>query len=202
MPDAVIAKNNDAKFIPHPDGQFVAQCVDVIDLGEKVADFPNTPKYLAHVCAIVFRTGATNEDTGEVIDIAREFTVSMGEKSNMRKFLESWRGKAYTTEEADAGVPVDKLCGNHALIQVEHKKSGKGRTYAFINTAVAVPKQMRDKLPDYLASYERAEYWTERKAEYAKLADAFRKEAGVKPKKQPEDFGDLDDVDGDDDLPF
>lgn len=201
MADTIVAKNTDAKFTPHPEGQFVAQCVDAIDLGERVKDYTGRPKYLAHECALVFRTGEVNEE-GKPIDVARELTVSMGEKANLRKLLESWRGKQYTAEEADAGVPVDKLVGQHALLTIEHKVSGKGRTYANIVAAVGVPKQMRDKVPDYTQDYERDPYWTKKKEEYAKMAAAFRGDTNGKRPKQAEDFGDLDDADGDDDLPF
>ena len=88
-----------AEFLPHPEGQFVAVCCDVIDLGEKVDDYPGTPPKLSPKCALVFRTGEKNADTSEAIDIAQEYTVSMGEKANLRKALESWRGKPYRKGE-------------------------------------------------------------------------------------------------------
>lgn len=176
MADRIVAKNEASKFKPHPTGGFVAQCVDAIDLGEKVTDYPGTPKYLSPKCALVFRTGEKNDETGDLIDVAQEFTVSMSEKSNLRPFLESWRGREYTPEEADGGVPVDKLCGKWAYIQVGNKKSQKGRAYAVIMTAVAVPKGMA--LPT-LPPYERAKYWEDRKEEYRKAADAFRAEIGA-----------------------
>src|SRR5690349_9680772 len=131
MADKVTATNQDSKFKPHREGNdFLGLCVDVIDLGETTVAFPNKPTYLAQKCALVFRTGEKNPETGDYIDVSAEFTVSMGEKANLRKFLESWRGKPYTQEQIDAGVPVDKLEGNWALLAVAHKKSAKGRTYA------------------------------------------------------------------------
>ena len=96
-------------------------------MGESVQDFADKPKYLAQKCALVFRTGEKNEETSSYIDVSGEFTLSMGEKANLRKFLEQWRGKPYTVEQVDAGVPLDKLVGNWALLTVAHKKSAKGR---------------------------------------------------------------------------
>src|SRR5579864_255671 len=107
--DPVVAKGNDSKFRPHPEGQFVGQCVDVIALGESVEEFAGQPQRLVQKCALVFRTGERNEDIGEFIDIAREFTVSMGEKANLRKFMEQWRGRPYTAEQIEAGVPLHKM---------------------------------------------------------------------------------------------
>jgi hypothetical protein len=177
MADKITAKNVDTPRPVHEAGQFVAKCVDVIDLGEKVQDYdPKKPKYLAPKCALVFRTGEKNPETGEYLDVSVEYTVSMGEKSNMRPFLEGWRGKAYTPAEADEGVPLDKLEGRWALIQIGHKTSKKDKPYAIIMTAMGVPKGMA--LPTF-GPYERAKFWAERKAEYQKGADTYRDEIGI-----------------------
>lgn len=199
MTDTMIAKGTDAKYRAHDEGQFVGQCVDLIDLGEKVQDFPGSKPYLAQTCALVFRTGERNEETGDYIDIAREFTVSMGEKANLRAFLQQWRGKPYTAEQITAGVPLHKLVGNFALLTVAHRTSGKGRTYANITACVGVPKQMASSLTPY-TDYVRAEYWATRKQEYAAAAEKFRAEQGA-PTEDFEDFpAPL--ADEDDGLPF
>lgn len=201
MSDTIVATGSESKFKPHPIGQHIGQCVDVINLGEKVQDYPGTPSYLALTCAIVFRTGERNEETGEYIDIAREFTVSMGDKANLRKFLEQWRGRAYTKEQIEAGVPVDKLTGNHGLLTVTHRTSAKGRDYANITACVGIPKQMANMVTTY-SDYVRAEYWATKKKEYAEAAARFRSDA-----KQPnandfpsEEYAPL--AEEDDDLPF
>lgn len=178
MADRLSAKNSDSKFRPHPEGQFVGQCVDVIDLGEKVSEFPGKATSLSHKCALVFRTGEVNLETGELVDIAQEYTVSMGEKANLRKALESWRGKPYSEEECDAGVPLDKLEGQYALVGVGNKTSGSGKKYGYIISLVAIPKQMKKDLPGF-AQYERAKYWEDRRADYAKAAQKFRDDIGA-----------------------
>lgn len=200
MSDTITAKGNDAKFRPHEEGQFVAQCVDTIDLGERVEEFAGKPKKLSPKCAIVFRTGETNPETGEPIDVAKEFTVSMGEKANLRKFLEAWRGKKYTAEQVAEGVPLHKLTGNFGLLSVEHRLSGGGKTYANIAAIVGVPKQMAESLPTFPV-YSRAEFWAERKKEYAEAARKFRADAAI----SRDDDGEIDDrinSTEDDDLPF
>lgn len=198
MSDPINAKGGEAKFTPHSEGQFIGVCVDTIDLGDNVEAFPPAPPKLAHKCVIVFRTGERNA-AGEYIDIAREFTVSMNEKANLRKFLEQWRGKAYTTEQAEAGVPVHKLTGQPALLTISHKTSGQGRTYANITACVGVPKQMAAGIGKY-EDYTRAEYWTEKKKVYAEAARKFR------AAESPADAEDFDESqasdDADDGLPF
>ena len=142
MSDAVIARGSDAKFTPHDAGQFVGQCVDVIDLGQKVEEFAGKPTKLAAKVALVFRTGERNAETGEYSDIAQEFTVSLNEKANLRKFLEQWAGKPYSDEQIEQGVALNALTGRHGLLTIAHKTSGKGRTYATIAACVGIPKQM------------------------------------------------------------
>lgn len=200
MPDIIVAKGNDAKFQAHPEGQFVALCVDAIDLAERVEQFQGQPAKLAAKCALVFRTGQKNEDTGEFIDVGREFTVSMGDKANLRKFLEQWRGKKYTPEQIKQGVPLHKMAGNWALLSVEHRESGAGRTYANITAAVGVPEMMRASLPAF-PEYRRPDFWSQRKEEYTKEAQAFRAKAAAPPS---DDFEDSPEAlrDGEDDFPF
>jgi hypothetical protein len=198
MSDPITAKGSDAKFLPHPDGQFVATCVDTIDLGDNVETFAGKPPKLAHKCALVFRTGERNESTGEYIDISREFTVSMSEKANLRKFLEQWRGKPYQAAQIEEGVPLHKLTGQPALLTIAHKVSSQERTYANIAACVGVPKQMRDSVATH-GEYVRADYWGEKKKTYAESARKFRGDIG-----QPAD-DDLDEsqqYDEDDALPF
>ena len=173
MSDTINAKNESgsAKYAPHKNGQFVAQCVDVIDLGEKVDSGPNYPDKLSPKCVLVFRTGEKNEK-GEPHDVAQEYTVSMYEKANLRKALETWRGQPYTEGQVNDGVPLHKLMGQWALITVAHKQSKKDRTYAFIQSIIGVPAMLKER--PVFDSYKRAEFWQERKDEYAQDAAKFR----------------------------
>lgn len=200
-PDMVVAKNTGGKFVSHSAGQFAARCVDVVDFGDKVEQFPGNPERLVHKVGIVFRTGEVNPDTNEYIDVMREFTVSMGDKANLRRFLEDWRGKSYTNDEVEQGAPLHKLVGVSCLITVEHKTSGSGRTYANIKGIAPLPKQMAAAAPA-TDGYTRPEYLTERKKAYAEEAKKYRAKVNA-PSSHPMDDG----FDGfppaaDDDLPF
>lgn len=196
MADQVIAKDEGAKFLPHPEGQFVGVCVDVINLGVRPETYLGKDKGLTPKCSLVFMTDQKNPQTGAMHTISAEFTVSMGEKSGLRLLLEAWRGKSYTEEQAKAGVPVDKLVGVAALMSVEHKTSGKGRTYAKIKTISPLPKGL--PIPE-VSGYKREEFWQQRKDEYAAEAKRYREtmHAGHDDFPEPQDPGE--DID---DLPF
>lgn len=178
-PDTIVARNEGGgTFTPHPKGQFAARCVDVIDLGEKVEQYEGKPPKLSHKVALVFRTGEKNPDTGDVVDLVKEFTLSMYETANLRKFLAAWRGKDYTEAEVEEGAPLHKLCGVTALLNVEHKKSGQGHVYANINAIQRLPAKMADDAPSG-DDYARPEYLNKRKADYAAEAKLFRERIGA-----------------------
>lgn len=173
MADEINAKDNGGGgFLPHPEGQFGAVCVDTIDLGERLKTWGNKPK-VSPMCALVFMTGEENESTGHLHDVHQEFTVSMFESASLRLFLEAWRGRSYTEEQAKAGVPLHKLVGQAALISVEHKKSAKGRTYAVIKSIMPLPKGMIAPAVN-LDGYERAAFWEDRKKGYRDELANFR----------------------------
>lgn len=68
--------------------------------------------------------------------ISKRYTLSLGDKANLRKDLESWRGKAFTEEQLE-GFDLGVLVTQNCQLQVIHKKAGT-KTYANINTIVNV----------------------------------------------------------------
>ena len=200
-------------FTPHPPGVYMARCVDVITLGNRVE---RTWGKVSPKISLIFRTPAKRDD-GQPFDIGRELTLSMADKANLRKFLESWRGRAYTMAQLAAGVPRPNLVGQPAMLSIVHgqSKSHPDRSYARIDSIMPPMKGM--PVPE-LDGYERASYWADRKTEYANELRAYRAEsssaapaAQVKPVQgtgpgawqapPPEDDGDMGD-DSDDSIPF
>lgn len=176
-------------------------CVDVIDLGERVEDFPGRPAKIARKGALVFASGERKED-GTLHTVSAEFTLSSHEKASLRLALESWRGRKYSDDELDAGLPLHKLTGQLALVLVEHATSKGGRTFAKPRAITPVPKAMRQFAPD-VSDYTRAPYWEDRKAEYAAGVRKFRTDHGGATADHDSTFADLPTTgDTGDDLPF
>ena len=189
MSDDVVAKDQGSGFTPHDEGQFAAACADVVGLGERVERYPGKPERVVEKCALVFVTNTV----GETKEVSAEFTVSMNERASLRLFLELWRGKGYSPEQAAAGVPLRLLRGKPALITVEHKRSQKGRIYAKIRGITALPPGLT--APD-IDGYQRAAFWGERKKLYATEAEQFKQT--IAKSEQPQEPSPEDD----DDLPF
>ena len=193
MPDKMTLKDSGGSFTPHAVGQFAARCVDVIDLGQRIETFPGSPPRIVDKVALVYWSDSDSEPH----DVAREFSASLNEKAAVRKWLEDWRGRSYTREQAAEGIPVDKLVGVPCLVSVEHKVSGKGRTYAHLKSISPLPKKMEAPLGD---AYVRAPYWAERVATYRSECAAWAK---AQERMQDDGYPDQSpEVDGDASVPF
>lgn len=178
MSDQVTVKmeQHQKSFTPAPVGSQHAVCVDVIDMGQRVESFKDQPKRLSPKVVLVFQTADVNAETGARYEVSIEFTASFGAKAKLRKMLGGWRGKPYSDEEAMAGAPLHKLVGVNAVLNVLHKTSGQGRTYAAIDSIAPPMKGLPKIEPD---EYVRGEYWAQRKAEYAAEVAEFKKAATV-----------------------
>lgn len=67
-----------------------------------------------------------------------DLTVSLDEKSNLRKLLQSWRGKTFTPEELK-GFDLRNVLGVGGQVQIIHKSTDRG-TYGKVNTVIPLPK--------------------------------------------------------------
>jgi hypothetical protein len=142
----IIVKGN-GDYENHPEGQYRAVCMDVVDLGEV-----ENKKYgkVQHKVALVFHTEKKMKD-GRPFEVWERFTASLDEKAHLRKFLQGWRGRAFTAEEIN-GFDLEKLIGVNAYVQIIHNVSGD-KTYANIDTVMLLPKGMPKLEPT--AEYER-----------------------------------------------
>lgn len=200
-PDEPIAKPG-GTFTPHPEGQFAAACVDVVDLGMKVDDYQGK-KSLNPKVALIFATGERREVDKGKSDLALvtvEMTNTSGKKGNLRKFLESWRGKSYSDEQVSEGLPLGKLHGQNALITIEHKVTGSGNKMAKVRAIAQLPEVMKSAvLWAAVEEYTRPKFLEDRKVKYAEEAAQFAATPGASdPGPTPQD----DDDDPDSSLPF
>jgi hypothetical protein len=191
MPDEITVRD-EGGYVPPPEGQFLSVCVDVIDLGRTVEQYLQNPPKIAWKVALVFQLAERN-DEGQPYEVSVEKTVNFGPKAGLRDFLGKWRGKSYTDEEARTGAPLHKLVNVNGLITVEHKTSGAGRLYAKISN-ISPPVRGMPKLT--AQGYQRSEYWTKKKDEYAAKVAAH--EGNGSPREFAAVAAEMDK----DDLPF
>jgi hypothetical protein len=114
----------------------MAVCVGVIDLGEQYSDMF---KNYSNKCMIVWELpGETIEIDGEQKprQLSKEFTISSSNKSNLRKFIESWNGKNYSDDEF-MDLDVFDQIGKPCQLNVVLNSTGE---YANVDNIMPIPR--------------------------------------------------------------
>lgn len=125
-----------------PAGTHVAVCTMVADMGVQPSGKfrPKEKIYIRWELPneiIEWQDKDGNKSTGPMV-VGKQYTLSLSEKANLRKDLESWRGKIFTKEELD-GFDIRKILGKACMIGVVHNRQGD-KTYANISTVMGLSK--------------------------------------------------------------
>ena len=150
---AIIAKKPESSFTPCPEGLHQAVCVDVVDLGLQKGVYGEK-----HKAEIRWQTELMNEDAQPArrFQLRKWYTISLHEKSNLRKDLECWRGRKFTEAELD-GFDLEKLLGANCQLQVIHNLSDEGKTYDNVQAIVPHNARVPKIAPqDYTRQQDRA----------------------------------------------
>lgn len=134
----IISEKTGGSFTPLPAGTHMAVCYMMVDEGTQ---YNENFKNFSHKIRIGWEVpGETVEVDGEQKPrvISKEYTASLSQKANLRKDLESWRGKAFTPEELKH-FDLKSIVGAPCMINVIHNEYN-GNTYAKVSGVMAVPK--------------------------------------------------------------
>jgi hypothetical protein len=135
-----IAKETGSDFAPAPSGAHIARCFACVSLGTQPSNNPQfAPAFKIMLLWELCNEALEIEGQKVPMTISREYTSSLGSKSNLRKDLESWRGREFTPEELK-GFDVAKVVGQPCIVNVLHRTSGKGKTYAAVSSVMRLPK--------------------------------------------------------------
>jgi len=142
----IASSTGGSNYEPIPAGTYVARCYSMIHMGTIKESYMGEEKYVNKV-RLTFELPTElkvfKEENGEQPQvISKEFTLSLGDKSNLRAFLNSWRGKALTEEECKS-FDIAVLAGKACTLSIIHKTSKvSGKTYAEIASIGGVMKGM------------------------------------------------------------
>lgn len=141
-------------FKPAPAGTHAAVCCDVIDLGILEVTYSGKTKK-QHKVNIVWQIEELRDDNKPFL-VRKRYTLSLHEKSAMRKDLESWRGKSFTNPELE-GFDLEVLLGVGCLLNIIHAPhAGGGEPYANVAAIMKLPRNMpAPKVVDYIRDCER-----------------------------------------------
>ena len=145
----IATANNESKFpkLPLPEaGTVQAVCCGIWDLGLQLSNFKNedgSDKY-QHKIIIAWEIAQLidvpeSEHNGKPYMLNKTYTLSLGEKANLRKDLESWRGKPFTEEEIRNGFNVENLYGINCIIGIAHEPNRNDPSIVYANVTSILP---------------------------------------------------------------
>ncbi len=146
---SLIAKESggSASFDPVAAGMHPARCVGVVDLGTQESyDKAFAPKRQVLITWEIPSERIDIDEDGKTVSkprfISNTYTLSLNGMSNLRKTLDSWRGRAFTAEELE-GWDLFNILSAPCLLNVTHKSSKDGqKTYANVTSVNPLPKGM------------------------------------------------------------
>lgn len=137
-----------------PAGVHIGRCFSLIDLGTQETNGQYGVK-LQHKLRIGWELFGEDENGGPLtidvdgkqmpMTISKSYTVSLHEKSSMRKDLAAWRGKDFTEEEARA-FDVSKLIGAYCMVNVTTSETN-GKTYSNVAGLTPLPAALKNAKP-------------------------------------------------------
>jgi hypothetical protein len=146
---AIVAKKE--TYPVCPGGSHLGVCIDVVDLGMVKLNYSGKTK-TQHKIRIVWQVGELRED-GNPFQVSKRYTLSLHEKSSLRKDLESWRGQPFTESQLE-GWDVEGVIGVGAMLSVV-QNANQGNVYANVAAIMRPPKGMT--LPPVDPSYVRVQ---------------------------------------------
>lgn len=199
-----------------PAGAYIGRCYSLVDLGTQLTTGQYGEK-LQHKIRIGWELFGEDEEgnplTIEVdgkempLTITKGYTVSLHEKSGLRRDLAAWRGKDFTDEEAK-GFDVSKLIGAYCMVNCTTSETN-GKTYTNVSGLTPLPGALKNAKP---AAVHAPVVFDLDKPDmkvfasfHEKLQDAIKRspEWAAAQKKNGSGFDDMEnDIHPDSDIPF
>lgn len=155
-----------------PQGTHIAILYQIIHLGTQKMEWKGDVKEMYKI-RLTFELPFKKKEFGGELKpfvISKEVTLSMGQKSTLRKLVEGMIGSLLSDEEA-YGFDIETLLGKACLIRVVHQTSSDGGVYSILESispimeGQTIPeqfnksavlsfdvwnKEMFEKLPDFI----------------------------------------------------
>jgi hypothetical protein len=180
----VSAQGGGKDFAIHPQEVVAARCTRIIDLGSQLAraGYDGKAPKASRKVMFCFESSALipeGDFEGQPFVIVQQYTLSIGDKANMRKDLEAWRGRKFTPQELD-GFDLKNVLGKACMLNIVHSEpDGSGKVFANIGSIMPLPSGMTAK-----AAYGELLFFSLNdfsKATFEKLPDWVKKKVVTSP---------------------
>jgi hypothetical protein len=123
-----------------PQGAHIGRCYQIIDLGTtEDKKFGGRKRKIQFLFELPNELEVFDESKGaQPYYVRTSMTLSMSEKANLRKFIESWIGKTMTDREA-SNFEIMDLLSLPAMLNISHRVTDAG-TFANIMSISPLPK--------------------------------------------------------------
>ncbi len=124
-----------------PIGAHIARCIGLIDIGTHHGEYEGVPNVRRQV---IVKWELSNElisegdFAGKPFTVSEFYTLSLGEKANLRKVLTSWRGKDFTDDELK-GFDLKNVLNKPCQLQVGRNKKDRAKVLAVMSLPKGVP---------------------------------------------------------------
>lgn len=141
------SEENFTKFpLPAP-GTTQAVCCAIWDLGLQRTTYMGAEK-IQHKVVIAWEiteviNAPDSEFHGKPYMLSKKYTMSLSEKANLRKDLESWRGLPFTADELKkSGFDLSKLYGANCYLGIKHvpDQNDPDKVYANVTALLPIPR--------------------------------------------------------------
>jgi hypothetical protein len=143
----IIAKKSDGiGFAPAPTGTHPAVLVDVIDLGRLPNSFAKPGQAATvHKIRLVWQLAECLPGSNRRYTVGRLYTLSLHERSTLRKHLDAWIGPLSPTQLA--GFDLEEMIDCACLLSIVHNDRD-GATWANVEAVMRLPRGMAVPEPD------------------------------------------------------
>ena len=128
-------------FVLIPEDLHLAICYGIWDLGKQFSEKWEKSVHKILITWEIPECRGEFEQDGKKVNlprvISKRYTLSLHKKADLKRDLESWRGKKFTDEELK-GFDLKKLLGVPCQIQVIHNKVDD-KVYANISAIIKAP---------------------------------------------------------------
>ena len=174
-----IPKNEGGAFELCPEGNHVACCYAIIDLGTHEESYEGQPPKPKRKIFIQWEVSSESRQDGTPFRIGKTYTLSSNEKSSLRKDLESWRGQKFTEEDL-GNFKLQNLIEKPCMLNVVQSERD-GKTYSNIASIARMPKGMAPPAlsePALFVSLEPDEF---NNAAYERVGDRLKEQIVASP---------------------
>ena len=115
------------------EGTHLARCYLMVDVGRQETSYGDKEKVV-----LGWEIPEQLTDDGRPLIIYSTYTNSMHEKANLRRDIESWRGKKLTEDESRA-FDLRNVLGHPCQLSIVHNENNN-RMYANVQAVIGIPK--------------------------------------------------------------